>query len=63
MEKKSKISFYYTFAYQASKAEALCDYESAEYLWRKASAYCSKQENIEWITKRINFCKKHHKNN
>ncbi|ENY4460722.1 TPA: ANR family transcriptional regulator [Salmonella enterica subsp. enterica serovar Singapore] len=45
------------FATLASKAEIAKDYRSAEELWGKAYEFCYCYANIEWVTRRIDFCR------
>lgn len=49
--------FYMKLAKLASKAEKAKDYRSAEELWGKAYEFCYCYANIEWVTRRIEFCR------
>lgn len=42
----------------ASKAEKLTQYKRAGQLWLKAGLLSQSSDNIYWVTKRANFCKR-----
>ncbi|HAW7687635.1 TPA: ANR family transcriptional regulator [Escherichia coli] len=50
--------FYYRYANLASKAERMANYKLAEALWLKASEYGFRDVDIEWISRRIAFCRR-----
>ncbi|EPQ7464145.1 ANR family transcriptional regulator [Escherichia coli] len=51
-------SYYYNrYAYLASRAERINDYALAEQLWLKAYDFCHCDVNIEWISRRLAFCR------
>ena len=50
--------FYYRYANLASKAERMANYKLAEELWLKAGEYGFRDVDIEWISRRIAFCRR-----
>ncbi|WP_407219762.1 ANR family transcriptional regulator [Escherichia coli] len=50
---------YYRYAHLASKAERVNNYILAEELWLKAYEFCCCDANLEWVYRRLAFCRRH----